>query len=138
MDFFSIFWVPSSMIDGNFQFLISSRFQIEEDLRLKGPAYHKKNVPQDVLSPFIEDNRIFCQREFTKIQRILSCKGLSGMCAIIRYHDVALSTTRVISTEGALRLSMTYDNHPIPSIHPSHPSVTKPLNHQNRPQIDLS
>ena len=126
------------MINGNFQFLISSRFQIEEDLRLKGPAYHKKNVPQDVLSPSIEDNRIFCQREFTKIQRILSCKGLSGMCAIIRYHDVALSTTRVISTEGALRLSMTYDNHPIPSIHPSHPSVTKPLNHQKRPHIDLS
>ena len=85
--------LPSSMNDGNFQFLISSRFQIIEDLRLKGPAYHKKNVPQDVLSPSIEDNRIFCQREFTKIQRILSCKGLSGMCAIIRYHDGALSTT---------------------------------------------
>ena len=53
--------LPSSMNDGNFQFLISSRFQIIEDLRLKGPAYHKKNVPQDVLSPSIEDNRIFCQ-----------------------------------------------------------------------------
>ena len=90
------------MNDGNFQFLISSRFQIIEDLRLKGPAYHKKNVPQDVLSPSIEDNRIFCQREFTKIQRILSCKGLSGMCAIIRYYDGALSTTWVYSTEAGL------------------------------------
>ena len=38
------------------------------------------------------------------------------MCAIIRRHDGALSTTRVINTEGAFRLSMTYDNHPIPSI----------------------
>ena len=40
-----------------------------------------------------------------------------------------------ISTESALRLPTTYDNHPIPS----HPTVQHiALNHLNRPKIDLS
>ena len=42
----------------------------------------------------------------------------------------------IISTEGALIIPMTYDNHPIPSIHPVHPQSL--LNHLNRPWIDLS
>ena len=46
-----------------------------------------------------------------------------------------VSNSNLISTEGALGLPTTYDNHQIPSIHPS---VTKPLNHQNRRQIDRS
>ena len=43
----------------------------------------------------------------------------------------------VISTEGALRLPMTYDNHP-PRSHPTHPIPQSLLNHLNRPWIDLS
>ena len=39
----------------------------------------------------------------------------------------------LISTEGALRRPLTYDDHPIPSIH----LLPSRLNELNRPKIDL-
>ena len=42
------------------------------------------------------------------------------------------SAKNIISTEGALRITMTFDNHPIPSVR--HIA----LNELNRPNIDLS
>ena len=45
----------------------------------------------------------------------------------------------LISTEGALRLPTTYDNHPSHPIHPIRPFVRHiALNELNRPKIDLS
>ena len=46
-----------------------------------------------------------------------------------------LASCYVISTEVVLRRPMTYDNHPIPSIHPIPQSL---FNNLNRPWIDLS
>ena len=54
----------------------------------------------------------------------------SNDCLLTSWSQCSLPA--LISTEGALRRPwpMIYDDHP------SHPSITKPLNHQNRPQID--
>ena len=53
-----------------------------------------------------------------------------------QHADFLCLPTCIFSTEGALRLPTTIDNHPS---HPSiRPSVTKPPNHLKRPWIDLS
>ena len=64
-------------------------------------------------------------------------------CEPITFHQMTVCWLHDLNVlcQPLLALKVPFEDHdlwPMMTTHPSHPSVTKPLNHQNRPQIDPS
>ena len=71
---------------------------------------------------------------------LLLCRSVGTPCSQFTFdfshnYSIAITVLLFISTEGALRLPTTSDNHPIQPIQPVRHIA---LNELNRPKIDLS